>query len=97
MRVLKLLVRVAFICNICFVVASAILWLPKPPEGQLVSTVIVLGYLMGLPVNVIVFVWAIALRILRRWPAKALPDWLLIVNIFIFCFEILSLIYRLFP
>jgi hypothetical protein len=60
---LKLLVRVAFICNISYVLASLILWLPNPPDGQIVSTVIVMGYLMGLPLNAIVFgvglVWRI--------------------------------------
>src|SRR5580698_11664931 len=61
MQALKLLVRVAFICNVCFLLASLIRWLPNPPEGQLVSTVIVMGYLMGLPVNGIVLGWAVVL------------------------------------
>jgi hypothetical protein len=95
MRVLKLLVRVAFICNICFLLASLILWLPNPPEGHIVSTVLVLGYGMGLPVNAIVFGWALALAATGRRRAAALPKWLLIVNLVIFCFQILLLILHL--
>ena len=94
MQVLKLLVRVAFICNICFLLASLILWLPNPPEGQVVSTVIVLGYLMGLPVNGIVFCWALILRVAGKWRTAALPVWLLAFNFIIFCLQFISLIHR---
>ena len=94
MRVLKLLVRVAFICNICFLLASLIRWLPNPPEGQVVSTVIVMGYLMGLPVNGIVFCWALILRAAGKWRAAALPLWLLAFNFIIFCLQFISLIHR---
>jgi hypothetical protein len=95
MRVLKLLVRVAFICNVCFLLASLILWLPNPPEGHIVSTVIVMGYGMGLPVNAIVFGWALALAARGRRRAAALPGWLMIVNLVIFSFQILLLILHL--
>jgi hypothetical protein len=95
MQVLKLLVRVAFICNICFLLASLILWLPSPPEGQVVSTVIVMGYLMGLPVNGIVFCWALILAAAGKWRAAALPVWLLGFNFIVFCLQFISLIHRL--
>jgi hypothetical protein len=92
MQVLKLLVRVAFICNICFLLASLILWLPNPPEGYVVSTVIVMGYGMGVPINVIVFGWVLILAAKGRRREVALPRWLMIVNLVIFCFQILLLI-----
>jgi hypothetical protein len=95
MRVLKLLVRVAFICNICFLLACLILWLPSPPEGQVVSTVIVMGYGMGLPLNTIVFGWALVLAARRRWQAAAIPGWLMIFNLIIFCCQFISLIRHL--
>ena len=63
MAVLKLLVRVAFICNICF--PSGI---PDPMAARTrrmvisISTVIVMGYRMGLPVNTIVFGWTTCSR-----------------------------------
>jgi hypothetical protein len=92
MQVLKLLVRVAFICNICFLLAYLILWLPNPPEGQVVSTVIVMGYGMGLPVNAIVFTCALILTAAGRWRTAALPVWLLAFNFIIFCLQFISLI-----
>jgi hypothetical protein len=92
MAVLKLLVRVAFICNICFLLASLILRLPSPPEGQVVSTVIVMGYLMGLPVNGIVFCWALVLLASGKLRAAALSVWLFAFNFIIFCLQFISLI-----
>jgi hypothetical protein len=94
MRVLKLLVRVAFICNVCFLLASLILWLPNPPEGHIVSTVIVMGYGMGLPVNAIVFGWVLALWATGRRRAAALPGRLMVFNLVIFCFQFISLIFH---
>jgi hypothetical protein len=95
MAVLKLLVRVAFICNVCFVLASLILLLPNPPEGQIVSTVIAMGYLLGLPANAIVFGWAISLAVSGRWREAALPVWVLVVNCVVFCFQLVLLILHL--
>ena len=92
MRLLKLLVRVAFICNVCFILASLILLLPNPPEGQVVSTVIALGYLVGLPANMIVFGWAIVLGSSGRWWEAEVPVWLMVVNGVIFGFQLLLLI-----
>src|SRR5579871_6066831 len=77
MKLLKLLARLAFICNVCFLLASLILLLPNPPEGQIVSTVIFVGYILGLPANVIVFGWAIALALSGRWKEAELPVWLM--------------------
>ena len=95
MRVLKLLARVAFICNICFVLASLILWLRHPPEGQVVSTVIVMGYLMGLPLNAIVFGWMLVLRTKWRRRAVAFPGWVIAFNVVVACLHLLSLIQHL--
>ena len=93
MQVIRLLARVAFICNICFVLASLILWLPHPPEGQVMSTVIVMGYLMGLPLNAIAFGWMLVLRTTGR--QVAFPGWVIAFNVVIACLQLLSLIHHL--
>ena len=92
MGVLKLLARVAFLCNVCFLLASLILLLPHPPQGHIVSTVIVVGYLMGLPINAIVFGWVIVLASSGRREDAELPLWLMIVNGVIFSFQLVLLI-----
>ena len=94
MQVIRLLARVAFICNICFLLASLILWLPNPPEGTLVSTVIIMGYLLGLLVNAIVNGWAAILLAAGKLRAAAIPVWLLAVNFIAFILQLLSLIFN---
>ncbi len=92
MQVLKLLSRVAFICNVCFLLASLILLFPNPPQGHIISSVIVAGYLMGLPANVIVFGWVIVLASSGRRQEAELPTWLMVVNGIIFSFQLVLLI-----
>jgi hypothetical protein len=92
MRLLKLLARLAFICNVCFLLASLILLVPNPPEGQIVSTVIVVGFILGLPANAIVFGWAIVLASSGRWWEAEVPVWLMVVNAIVFGFQLLLLI-----
>ena len=95
MQVLKLLGRVAFICNISFLLAYLILWLPHPPDGNIVSTVIVMGFLMGLPVNAFVFGWLLVRAIRKRGGTAGVPGWLMFFNLAMFCCQFLSLIQRL--
>jgi len=92
MQLLRLLSRVAFICNICFLLASFIQWLPNPPEGGLVSLVIVLGYLLSIFVNVVVNCWVLFMLMTRRLRAASVPVWLLVVNFIFFILQLLLLI-----
>lgn len=92
MQVLKLLVRVVVICNICFLAAAGILWLPNPPDGTVVSTVIVMGCLMGLPLNVVVLTWALILACTGRWQRTALKVWSLVFNFVVLCLNLLFIL-----
>jgi hypothetical protein len=92
MRLLRLLSRVAFICNICFLLASFVQWLPDPPEGGLVSMIIIMGYLLAILVNTVVNLWVIALFIAGRLRASSVPVWLLIVNFAFFSLQLALLI-----
>jgi len=92
MPLLRLLSRVAFICNICFLLASFVQWLPNPPEGGLVSMIIVLGYLLAILVNTVVNVWVIAGLMVRRLKKGMVPTWLMIVNFAFFVLQLLLLL-----
>jgi hypothetical protein len=92
MQLLRLLSRVAFICNICFLAASFIQWLPNPPEGEPVATVIVMGYLLSALFNIIVNLWVLGLLLVKRLRAAAVPLWLLIVNFGFFMLQLTLLI-----
>ncbi|HXB91798.1 MAG TPA: hypothetical protein VNU72_05895 [Puia sp.] len=92
MRLLRLLSRVAFICNVCFLLASFIQWLPHPPEGEIVTQIIVLGYLLSIVVNIVVNCWVIAMLLFRRSKLASVPLWLLIVNFIFFVLQIILFI-----
>ena len=80
---LRFFSRVAFLCNICFLLALFILWLDQPPEGDMVSLVIVIGFVLAVIVNFIVnFAYGIQL-IRRKQLTPVIPRWLIIAN-FIF-------------
>jgi cytochrome bd-type quinol oxidase subunit 2 len=94
MRLLRLLSRVAFICNVCFVLTYGVSWLPNPPEGEVVSSIIVLGYFLAVIVNTLVNLCLIILLIFGRLKTNLIPLWLLIVN---FIFFIIQFVIILFP
>ena len=89
MRTIKFLSRVAFICNICFLLTAALIWMEHPPEGALVSLVIVLGYFLAILFNVIVNICYLFLFLFRKPLPAFVPLWLLVIN---FLFLILQLI-----
>ena len=92
MQVLRLLSRVAFICNICFLLASFIQWLPHPPEGFLVSRILELGYIGSLIFNLVIGISVLFLFVIGRLRAAAIPTWLLVVNLLFFGLQIILLI-----
>lgn len=92
MHLLRFLSRAAFICNSCFLLAMVLLWLPKPPQGELVSLVIVLGIVLALILNGLTNAWLAILLFGRDKQKKILPPWLAWTN---FIFFILQLIFIL--
>jgi hypothetical protein len=88
MTVLRLLSRVAFICNICFLLASFDQWLPHPPEGQLISTIIVLGYLLAILLNAVVTVYLLIMLVAGKFRREQLALWLPIVNFLFFAVQL---------
>ena len=92
MQIVRLLSRVAFICNVCFLLASFIQWLPHPPEGELISDIIVLGYIGSLLINLIVNGAVLFLFVIGRLKAAAIPVWLLVVNLLFFVLQLILLI-----
>jgi len=86
MRWLLFLSRLAFICGVFFVVAVSLLifnWVRNP---ALESTIIIIGYLMGLillPVTCLCYLGAI---LFRKKLSTIVPLWLVVANIFFLLF-----------
>ncbi len=98
MRVLRLLSRVAFICNICFLLASFIQWLPQRKEAGsmsedvILSNIFVLGFILSIVINIIVTIPIVFLFILGRLRTAVIPVWLLIVNTLFFLWQVVLFI-----
>lgn len=92
MGVLRFLSRVAFICNICFLLVSFSQWLPQFPDNALTSDVIVLGWLVSMVINLIVNTVLLILFLAGRLRKTGIPVWLLVVNFLFFAIQITLLI-----
>ena len=88
MRLLRFLSRLAFICNICFLVASLLRYLPSLPDNVLISDIVVLGYLVSIGVNFFVNLIVVILFLLRRVWTSGVPRWLLVLNFVFFIVQI---------
>src|SRR5579871_1434488 len=92
MSVIRFFSRVAFICNICFLVASFTQWLPALPDNALLSDIIILGYLVSVVINLLVNLVVLLLLLAGRLGRAKVPVWLLIVNFVFFIVQIVLLI-----
>jgi hypothetical protein len=92
MGVLRFLSRVAFICNICFLLVSFSQWLPQFPDNALTSDVIVLGWLVSISVNIFVNLVLLVLFLIGRLRNTGIPVWLMIVNFLFFALQLALLI-----
>ena len=97
MRLLRTLARVAFICNICFLLTIAQRYLPALPEdhfitklreGDVGSTILVLAFGVGAIVNILLNLVLLILAIIGRLRRTGIPVWLLVANFLIFIFQV---------
>lgn len=80
--------RVAFICNVCFVLVWVMRFYPILKAGQpgeMVSLVLILGVLIAFLLNLVVNSFILALILQRKPVLKHFPRWLIITN-FLFLF-----------
>ena len=92
-RWLLFLSRVAFLCNICFLIAFSIQmtdWIKNP---DITSMIALVGYLMGFLVNPFVNLSYLVMLIVARRKLKVVPSWLLTANILFLVIQILYIFY----
>ncbi len=80
MKTLYFLSRLAFICNLCFLAALLFQTMPHAPEGEIISTVIILGYVVAIVLNVVVNIWYVFLLISHKSFRQFIPVWLVAMN-----------------
>ncbi|MDF2188777.1 hypothetical protein [Paraflavitalea sp. CAU 1676] len=72
--------RVAFICNICFLLTWFMRYLPPVEPGHFASTIVILGIGLSVIMNVIINFFIIVLLLQRKLQKEHIPQWLAIAN-----------------
>jgi len=88
MGVLRFLSRVAFICNLCFLLLSFSQWLPQLPDNALTSDLIMLGWPIAVAVNIFVNFMLILMLVVGRLRKTGIPVWIMIVNFIFFALQL---------
>jgi hypothetical protein len=87
--------RVAFICNVCFVLVWGMRFYPILKQGQtgeMVSLVLILGILIAFLLNIAVNGFVLAFMLQRKTVWKHFPRWLIITNFLFLIPEIILFI-----
>ena len=93
MRWLLFISRLAFICNVCFLIAFSLQLTNWIRDEQLTSTIILIGYVMGFLLNPVLNVIYLAVFSLSRSRLAIVPTWLITANILFLVIQILYLFY----
>ncbi|HXB42968.1 MAG TPA: hypothetical protein VNV85_02880, partial [Puia sp.] len=78
-------------CNICFVLAILIQWMPSPLKGDIIATTVILGYLFAAVVNLVINIWC-AILVLSGNAKNAVPVWLMVTNFLFLIPELILLL-----
>ena len=93
MRWLLFLSRIAFICNLFFLLTVLLQWRNLGGNDAVTSTIIIIGYVFAILVNPLVNIFYLFMLIRKKPVFQKLPKWLVLAN---FIFLLLQLQYLLF-
>jgi hypothetical protein len=93
MRWLLFLSRLAFICGLFFLLSVSLLIRNWTKDEAIVSTIIIIGYFIGLIVVPVVNLCYLGVFIAKRKLAVYVPAWLVTSNIFFLLILILYIFY----
>jgi hypothetical protein len=93
MRWLLFLSKLAFICGVFFLLAVSLLitdWIKDPTTE---STIITIGYLMGMIILPVTNLCYLAVLLVKRKLREYVPVWLIVANLFFLLFLIYFIFY----
>ncbi len=85
--------RVAFICNICFLIGFSIQMTDWIKNKDLTEMIALIGYVMGFIINPLLNLSYLILFIVSKKRLKIVPAWLLTANILFLVIQILYILY----
>ncbi|SEB09631.1 hypothetical protein SAMN05660909_05418 [Chitinophaga terrae (ex Kim and Jung 2007)] len=82
MRWIRFLLKLAFICNLCFLISEVLRYtVYNHTYDAVINHVLVLGIGIAFPLNGLICVVTGVLLMLKKIQWKALPPWLYLLNI----------------
>ncbi len=93
MRWLLFLSRVAFICNVFFILAVSIQLFNWIPNQDLSATIAIIGYFLVVLINPFVVLSYLLLWLIRNKFWKVVPSWLITANILFLVMELFYILY----
>lgn len=81
MRWLLFFSRVAFVCGIFFLLTVSLQFRKWVNDDALVSTIIIIGYFLGLIIIPLVNLACMVSAIMRKKPLLHIPKWLIVANV----------------
>ena len=85
--------RVAFICNVCFLIAFSIQMTNWIRNEDLTSMIALIGYVMGFIINPLLVICYILFLVISTQRLKSVPSWLLTANILFLVIQVLYILY----
>lgn len=93
MRWLLFLSRLAFICNLFFLLSASLQVYDWAQNSEVNSTILIIGYFLALLLNPLTNLFYLVAAMLRKKLTEAVPLWLIISNIIFLVIQLLFIIY----
>ena len=93
MRWLLSLSRLAFICNLVFLLAFSLQLSNWIKNEQLTSTIVIIGYVLGFILNPVSNFCYIVFGIFSRRSLKIVPSWLIVANVLFLVIDAFYILY----
>jgi hypothetical protein len=93
MRWLLKLSRLAFICNLFFLLAFSLQLSNWIKNEQITSTIVLIGYVMGFVLNPVANFSYLVFGIFSRKSLKIVPSWLIVANVLFLVIDAFYILY----
>lgn len=93
MRWLLFLSRLSFICGLFFLISLSLLVKNWITDESLVSTIITIGFFMGMIIVPLTLLCYLVLFITGKKPGTVVPSWLMVANVFVMLILLSYIVY----
>jgi hypothetical protein len=85
--------RLAFICNLFFLLAFSLQLSNWIKNEQIISTIVLIGYVIGFILNPLANFSYLVFGIFSRKTLKAIPSWLIVANVLFLVIDAFYILY----